>query len=83
MAGSLPDHRAYAGIENLNDFVKRVFHFMKEIEHAYSPDHNILIVGHRCTTGCIGAYFQGIPADQNILRFSSDTGSYKTYSFAR
>jgi probable phosphoglycerate mutase len=44
---------------------------------------NILLSGHRCTTGCIGAYFEGIPDDGNILRFSSDNGDYKSYKFKK
>jgi probable phosphoglycerate mutase len=44
---------------------------------------NILLSGHRCTTGCIGAYFEGIPDDGNILRFSSDNGDFKEYKFKK
>lgn len=82
MAGSLPDSSVYNGVEEPNSFVKRVFSFMKELENQKGKKElNILITGHRCTTGCIGAYFEGIPADGNILKFSSDTGDYKTYIF--
>lgn len=82
MSGILPDTNVYKGVENPNYFVKRVFSFMKELEKKYSKrELNILISGHRCTTGCIGAYFEGIPTDGNILKFSSDTGNYKTYHF--
>ncbi|GKV55902.1 hypothetical protein NCCP2222_18490 [Sporosarcina sp. NCCP-2222] len=82
MSGPLPDTNVYKGIEEPNCFVKRIFCFMKELENKYSKiDLNILISGHRCTTGCIGAFFEGIPTDRNILKFSSDTGCYKTYNF--
>ena len=82
MSGPLPDINVYKGVEEPNNFVKRVFGFMKELENNYSKrELNILISGHRCTTGCIGAYFEGIPTDGNILKFSSDTGYYKTYNF--
>ena len=55
---------------------------MKELENQKGKKElNILITDYRCTTGCIGAYFEGIPADGNILKFSSDTGDYKTYIF--
>lgn len=82
MAGPLPDPTIYKGIEDPKCFVKRIFGFMKELENEYNKQElNILIAGHRCTTGCIGAYFEGIPADGNILKFSSDTGFYKTYEF--
>lgn len=82
MSGPLPDTSIYKGVEDPNSFVKRVFGFMNELENNYSKrELNILISGHRCTTGCIGAYFEGIPTDSNILKFSSDTGYYKTYNF--
>jgi uncharacterized phosphatase len=82
MAGPLPDSNVYIGVENPNRYVKRVFSFMKELENQYGKqDLNILISGHRCTTGCIGAYFEGLPTDGNVLKFSSDTGDYKTFNF--
>lgn len=82
MSGPLPDSSVYKGVEEPNSFVKRVFSFMRELENENGKKKlNILIAGHRCTTGCIGAYFEGIPADGDMLKFSSDTGDYKTYNF--
>lgn len=82
MDGHLPDSSVYKGIENPDEFVKRVFSFMNELENQHGINKlNILIAGHRCTTGCIGSFFEGIPSDRNILKFSSDTGDYKTYEF--
>jgi uncharacterized phosphatase len=82
MDGIIPDSTYYKGIEDKNHFVQRVFSFMQDIEVEFeNREINILIAGHRCTTGCIGAYFEGLPRDGNILRFSSDTGAYKTYTF--
>ena len=84
MDGATPDPAVYQGVEDKHDFVKRVFHFMQELEQKYGDgEANILISGHRCTTGAIGAYFHGIPADQNILRYSSDNGKYQSYSFEK
>ncbi|MDW0116009.1 histidine phosphatase family protein [Sporosarcina thermotolerans] len=81
--GLLPDLSTYNGVENPTEFASRVFDFMKELQKQYGDkEMNILIAGHRCTTGCIGAYFKGIPTDGNVLQFSSDTGDYKTYSFS-
>ncbi|QFT87598.1 Putative phosphoserine phosphatase 2 [Bacillus sp. THAF10] len=82
-SGALPDSAIYKGVEDSQAFVKRVFHFMKELEqhHSSNREQNILLSGHRCTTGCMGAYFEGIPADGNILKYSSDTGNYKVYDF--
>jgi uncharacterized phosphatase len=82
MVGPLPDSTIYKGVEEPENFINRVFSFMKELENQDRKNElNILISGHRCTTGCIGAYFEGIPADRNILKFSSDTGNYKTFNF--
>lgn len=80
LAGAVPDSNVYQGVEDIQVFVSRVFHFMRELEEKHGTDElNILISGHRCTTGCIGAYFEGIPEDGNMLRHSSDNGGYKTY----
>lgn len=82
MAGFLPDSSIYKGVEEPSEFVSRVFGFMKDLEKQCGENEfNVLIAGHRCTTGCIGAYFKGIPTDGNVLRFSSDTGEFKTYIF--
>lgn len=82
MAGFLPDSSIYKAVEKPTEFVSRVFDFMNELEKQFgNEERNILVAGHRCTTGCIGAYFKGIPIDGNILKFSSDTGDYKIYSF--
>ncbi|MBD0384877.1 histidine phosphatase family protein [Paenibacillus sedimenti] len=82
MAGLVPDSGIYKGVEDINSFIKRVFGFMRELEIEYGTrEVNILISGHRCTTGCIGAYFRGIPENGNLLKFSSDNGEYKEYKF--
>ncbi|CAG9613335.1 Putative phosphoserine phosphatase 2 [Bacillus rhizoplanae] len=82
MVGVVPDSSVYNGVEEINSYMKRVFGFMHELEVEYSKrELNILLSGHRCTTGCIGAYFEGMPEDGNILRFSSDNGEYKVYNF--
>lgn len=82
MTGSIPDPNTYKGVEDINLFVKRIFNFMSELEAKYrGKDINILITGHRCTTGCMGAYFMGTPKDGNLLKYSLDTGRYKIYEF--
>ncbi|XEC94329.1 histidine phosphatase family protein [Paenibacillus tarimensis] len=82
MAGAVPDSSVYNGVEEIDGFIKRVFSFMQELEHVHGTgEANILLSGHRCTTGCVGAYFEGIPGDGNILRFSSGNGEYQVYSF--
>ncbi|MFA9557626.1 histidine phosphatase family protein [Evansella sp. AB-rgal1] len=82
MAGIIPDSTIYKGVEETGSFVERVFQFMGDLESEnLGKEVNILLSGHRCTTGCIGAYFKGVPKDGNILRFSSDNGDYKIYRF--
>ncbi|GMK37225.1 hypothetical protein PCCS19_02780 [Paenibacillus sp. CCS19] len=82
LAGMVPDSNIYSGVEDIRAFIGRVFSFMKELETKFIGEEvNIMISGHRCTTGCMGAYFEGIPEDGNLLRFSSDNGSFKSYSF--
>ncbi|PED05656.1 histidine phosphatase family protein [Bacillus pseudomycoides] len=82
IAGGAPDSSVYKGVEDSNSYVKRIFSFMYDLEVKYGKrELNILLSGHKCTTGCIGAYFEGIPGDRNILRFSSNNGEYKVYKF--
>ncbi|MFF2093840.1 histidine phosphatase family protein [Paenibacillus sp. NPDC058174] len=82
MVGAVPDSNVYKRVEDIQSFIKRVFDFMNEIHEQHrGTDVNILLSGHRCTTGCMGAYFEGIPKDGNLLRFSSDNGQYKVYDF--
>ncbi|SFL57594.1 probable phosphoglycerate mutase [Paenibacillus sp. 1_12] len=82
MVGGVPDSSVYKGVEEINSYINRVFKFMHELEVEYGvKEVNILLSGHRCTTGCIGAYFEGIPEDGNILKYSSDNGEYKVYNF--
>ncbi|KOR90263.1 histidine phosphatase family protein [Paenibacillus solani] len=84
MRGPVPDPSIYKGVENIKDFIKRVFHFMSELEGRYHKEQiNILISGHRCTTGCMGAYFLGEPQDGDLLKFSSNNGKYKVYEFEK
>ncbi|WP_175989233.1 histidine phosphatase family protein [Bacillus sp. Marseille-Q1617] len=82
--GILPDRNVYKRMEDIQVFMKRVFSFMGDLEQkSGAEDVNILLSGHRCTTGSIGAYFEGVPEDRNILRFSSNNGDYKKYKFTR
>ncbi|WP_338556232.1 histidine phosphatase family protein [Paenibacillus sp. KS-LC4] len=82
MKGFTPDPSVYKGVEGTDQFAERIFSFMSELEAKNDgKEVNILIAGHACTTGCMGAYFNGIPADRNITRYSSANGDYKTYEF--
>ncbi|WP_238402948.1 histidine phosphatase family protein [Paenibacillus mesophilus] len=82
MAGAVPDPSVYKGVEEIRSYIKRVFDFMREMEARYAvKELNILLSGHKCTTGCIGAYFEGIPVNGNISKYSSGNGEYKAYPF--
>lgn len=82
MKGGVPDSKVYRGVEDIQAFIRRIFHFMRELEAQYGTQNvHIALSGHRCTTGCIGAYFEGIPEDGNILNYSSANGQFKAYRF--
>ncbi|WP_144510170.1 histidine phosphatase family protein [Bacillus sp. FJAT-22090] len=82
MLGPIPDPTVYKGVENVDSYIKRIFGFMYELQNEYGQkEANIFISGHRCTTGCIGAYFEGMPIDGNILTLSSNNGECRVYHF--
>jgi len=82
MDGIVPDNKIYQGIEDMQNYLTRIFDFMRALETLHRDQKvNILLSGHRCTTGCIGAYLKGVPVDNNILAYSSDNGKYKVYDF--
>lgn len=43
-------------------------------------DVNVLISGHKCTTGAVSAYFEGLPDDGDFFSMSSKNGKFKVYS---
>ncbi len=78
--GLIPDPTFYTGVENPEEFVKRIFSFMDEIKSAYGGrDGNIMIAGHKCTTGCIDCYFNGMPADGDFFSRSVANGKFRVY----
>jgi uncharacterized phosphatase len=85
LAGGVPDPELYKGVEELDSYISRVYDFMNELRtrlnRTDAADVNILIAGHKCTTGCIGAYFEGMPQNKNILKFSSGNADFKVYQF--
>lgn len=81
--GTVPDMNIYNGIEKLEDYKKRIYSFIDEIMEKYkNKDGNILIVGHKCTTGMISAYFEGFKVEtiyDDYLSLASSNGKYKKY----
>ncbi len=83
MSGGAPDPSVYNRVEEVDHYIKRIFEFMNELKGRYARSElTILLSGHKCTTGCIGAYFEGMPEDGNFLKRSSKTGEYKLYELS-
>ena len=40
---------------------------------------NVMIAGHKCTTGCIDCYFNGMPADGDFFSRSVANGKFRVY----
>ncbi|MBO5348275.1 MAG: histidine phosphatase family protein [Clostridia bacterium] len=83
MTGIVPDMSIYDGVENVSDYKKRILSFINEIIEKYkNEDVNILIAGHKCTTGMISAYFEKFEVNSiydDFLKLASKNGEYKKY----
>lgn len=83
MTGIVPDMSIYDGVENVSDYKKRILSFINEIIEKYKDeDVNILIAGHKCTTGMISAYFEKFEVNNiydDFLKLASKNGEYKKY----
>lgn len=83
MTGIVPDISIYDGVENVSDYKKRILSFINEIIEKYkNEDVNILIAGHKCTTGMISAYFEKFEVNSiydDFLKLASKNGEYKKY----
>lgn len=78
--GLIPDSDYYTGVENPQDFIERVWSFLRELKEEYSgKDVNIMIAGHKCTTGCIDCFFNGLPEDGDFFSRSVKNGRFRTY----
>lgn len=78
--GAIPDPTKYLGVEGMDQFASRVIEFLTSLEGEKFHGRNILIAGHRCTTGVIGAYLEGALGKGDVLKYSSDNGDYKAYN---
>lgn len=78
--GLIPDSAFYDGVEDANEFRKRIFAFMDEVTARFgNSDVNVMIAGHKCTTGCIDCYFNGMPSDGDFFSRSVGNGNYRVY----
>ncbi|MFD1018351.1 histidine phosphatase family protein [Thalassobacillus hwangdonensis] len=80
--GALPDTSHYRGVEKIDTFLKRIFHLLEEAS-SMGDEKNVLICGHKCTTSAIGAYFNGIPTDGNLMKYSLSNGEVQTYRWKK
>lgn len=59
ITGTVPNMNIYNGVERLEDYKKRIYSFISEIIEKYkNTNYNILIIGHKDSTGMINAYFE-------------------------
>lgn len=83
ITGTVPDMGIYTGVEKLEDYKKRIYSFIKEIIDKYGEkDGNILIVGHKDSTGMLSAYFEGFKVEtiyDDYLKLASSNCEYKKY----
>ena len=79
--GLLPDRKIYKGVENPEEFKARIKDFLDEIiAENKGKDINIIIGGHKCTTGCIDGLLNKWPDDNNFFAISTKNGKYKVYN---
>lgn len=83
ITGTVPDMSIYTGVENLEDYKKRIYSFINELIDKYGDsDVNILIVGHKDSTGMLSAYFEGFKVEtiyDDYLKLASSNCEYKKY----
>ncbi|MGN0993237.1 MAG: histidine phosphatase family protein [Bacilli bacterium] len=83
ITGTVPDMSVYDGVEKLEDYKKRIYSFINEITEKYRNQNiNILVVGHKCTTGMLSAYFDGFIVEtiyDDYLKLASKNCGYKKY----
>lgn len=78
--GLIPDPTYYDGVEDTEEFKSRIFDFMDEIVARYKNTNvNVMIAGHKCTTGCIDCYFNGFPDDGDFFSRSVKNGNFRIY----
>lgn len=83
ITGTVPDMNIYDGVEELEDYKERIYSFISEIIEKYKDvDCNILIVGHKDSTGMLSAFFEGFKVEtiyDDYLSLASSNCGYKKY----
>ena len=77
--GLIPDPKIYSGVEKIADYLDRIADFVVELMEKFKdkPDAKVVVCGHKCTTGAISAYVEGMPKDKNFLKLSANNGEVK------
>lgn len=60
-------------VESVNEFLNRVYSFLKEIENKYK-NKKVLLSTHFGNMVAIDCYYNGIPEDKNLLKFGFKNG---------
>lgn len=68
----------YKQAENIRDFFKRVYSFLDKIKEEYK-DKNVLLVTHGSIGIPIYCYFNGIPEDDNLLKYALENCKIAIY----
>lgn len=83
ITGTVPDMSIYDGVEKLEDYKKRIKSFLDEIIEKYkNKEGNILIVGHKDSTGMISAYFEGFKVEtiyDDYLKLACENCGFKRF----
>ena len=79
--GLFPDPKIYSGVENPQNYLKRVFSFLNSIKKDEEMNSkNILVCGHKCTAFAFACYFRGMPKD-SFLNYYLRNGEVAVYNF--
>lgn len=83
MTGTVPDMNIYSGVEDLNNYKKRIYSFIEELINKYkNTNYNILVVGHKDSSGMLDAYFNNIEINtiyDDYLKLAVKNCEYKKY----
>lgn len=87
ITGTVPDMSIYEGVEKLEDYKARIYSFINELLDKFgNTDSNILVVGHKDSTGMLSAYFENFKVEtiyDDYLKLASSNCEYKKYVLNR
>ena len=71
-------NKKYQKVENIREFLDRVYSFLDEIKEKYK-NKNILIVAHAGISVAVECYFNGIPKDDKLVEIRLKNCEYRKY----